>query len=102
MIEGISYEQATQYASDKMTAANNMKTILEDVDRIMADVNADWEGQAAESTYGKYLALKKNFEGFYNQNVKHSKFITDTVAAYKAADTAIKNKSEELLNSEVA
>ena len=96
MIEKISYEQVMATSASLSASSKKMREILSEVEQKMQRVNTEdtWKSAAAEV---KSLAAK--FESFYTAIEGYSRFLSNTVETYKAADAAIAGKADELLNS---
>ena len=98
MIEKISYEEVNQIASTIKNGAERMRQILNETSQNMQNVNQDdtWKSNAAGELYAKFKELETKFEGFYTEIENYSKFLTQTVETYQAADAAIANASSNL------
>ena len=101
MIEKISYEQVMATSASLSASSKKMREILSEVEQKMQRVNTEdtWKSAAAEELYAKFKSLAAIFESFYTAIEGYSRFLSNTVETYKAADAAIAGKADELLNS---
>ena len=98
MIEKISYEQVNTIASQISQGAKRMQEILNETSQKMESVNQEdtWKSNAAGELYTKYKELSAKFENFYTAVENYSKFLTNTVETYQAADQAIQGQASNL------
>ena len=101
MIEKISDEQVMATSASLSASSKKMREILSEVEQKMQRVNTEdtWKSAAAEELYAKFKSLAAKFESFYTAIEGYSRFLSNTVETYKAADAAIAGKADELLNS---
>ena len=97
--ERISYNEVLNDAQVLMQSSNEMKNIFDQVERIMATLNNSWQSQAANQFTAKFNQLKSKFPMFYEAVQNYSKFLTQTVETYQAADQAIGSSADSNLAS---
>lgn len=100
MIEKISYEQVNATAQMMKNGAERMREILNETSQKMGTLNQEdtWKSNAAGELYAKFQELSSKFSAFYTEIEKYSKFLTQTVETYQAADQAIANASSDLVS----
>lgn len=101
MIEQISYEEVTAIANGIRSSSTKMKEILDDIKKQMQVINTEstWKSGASEVLISKFNTLSSKFDSFSNAVGVYATFLDNTVATYKAADTTISNKADELLRN---
>lgn len=99
MIEQISYEEVTTIANAIRNSSQKMKEILDDTKKQMQMINTEstWKSGASEVLITKFNTLASKFDSFSMAVNNYATFLDNTVATYKAADTTISNKADELL-----
>ena len=98
MIEKISYEQVNTIAQTMKNGAARMQDIINETRQKMQSVNQEdtWKSNAAGELYAKFQELSTKFEGFYTAVENYSRFLTQTVETYQAADQAIAGSASDL------
>lgn len=99
MIGSIEYEVVTSTADTLSKSAEEMRTILTDTTTLMNSLKDIYQSDSATALQENFDSLKTKFDSFSEEIKSYSKFLTDTVAAYKAADEAIANKANDNLAS---
>lgn len=96
----IKYQSILDIANNISTTANQVNTLLNsDVKSTVGSVRSVWEGEAAEKYQAKFNQLAAQFDTFYQELAALSAFLKNTVETYQAAEKAISQKSEEILDT---
>ncbi len=96
----INIEEAESVAREIQGTNNDLKNKLEEIERVINNMQNAWQAATAEGTVSKFNSLKSQFNAYYDRVEGFANFILNDVSeAYRTGEQTITVNTDNIQNA---